>query len=906
MRRSILRRPSARRGLAGVAAATLAFVLAQSAMADEVPMPQPGPGTTAIVPLTDAIPTSLPRTARPIHYRIDIVPDTKALTFAGTASIDLQVFTASPSITLNGNELTVSKASLVPTDGKGKPIALTVATDADAQTLTFTAPAAIAAGRYRLDIAYTGKIGTQAAGLFVLDYPDPATGKDVRGLFTQFEAPDARRMIPSFDEPSYKATFDLSAVVPADQMTIGNMPIARTDDLGNGLKRVTFQTTPKMSSYLLFLASGQFSRSAMKAADGVEAGIVGPKGTEAQMAYARDSMAQVLPFYDEYFGARFPLPKLDNVAAPGASQFFSAMENWGGIMTFQRLLLLDPKLTSPAAKQGIYSVQAHEMAHQWFGDLVTMAWWDDIWLNEGFASWMAAKATAHFNPDWNWLLGQIDGREGAMAQDALPTTHPVVQHVRTTSEMEQAFDGITYQKGQAVITMLEHYVGEDTWRDGIRRYMKAHAFSNTQSHDLWSAIEQAGGKDVNRIAQAFTTQPGVPLVRVTSVSCKGGQTTLQLEQGEFSTRNTTGETTSLWPIPLLLSAGEGEPVQHLMTGKTDTVTIAGCGPLVVNSGQLGYYRTLYPKTAIAGLVKGFAKLSSIDQYGLIRDNLSLGNAGYQDMSVGLDLLNAVPASMDPVMAGNVVALWAGLYESVDNAADKAKIRKLAIAKFGPRLKALGFDAKPDEKLVETSLRADLIGRLGAMGDPTVVAEARKRLSALASDPHALDGPLKPTWISVAAKNATAQDWELMKSLAAKSGSIVERQIYYAAMGAAHDDALAQKTLDLAISGTPDATSGSQMIVAVAGDHSNLAWEFVRAHQVETDKLISSAGRPRFQANLVRNNDDPAMVGKLAAYAKTLPVDQAKPINQALSRLQERLKNTPRTRAEIGAWLKTAK
>lgn len=886
---------------ATTAAATLAFMLWQNASAAEVAMPTISAQNARLVPLPETVPSSLPRNARPIHYDIAIVPDAKALTFGASVGIDLEVFKAGPSLTLNGNGLTVTNARLVPVKG-GAPLELKASADEAAQTLTFTAPASIAAGRYRLEIAYTGTIGTQAAGLFALDYPDPATGKDVRGIFTQFEAPDARRFVPSFDEPSYKATFALSAVVPSSQMTIGNMPIAKSEELGNGTKRVTFETTPRMSSYLLFFASGDFERSAIKAADGVETGIVGPRGTLDQMGYARDSMAQLLPYFDDYFGARFPLPKLDNVTAPGASQFFSAMENWGAIMTFQRLLLLDPKLTSPSLKQGIYSVEAHEMAHQWFGDLVTMAWWDDIWLNEGFASWMAAKATAHFNPKWNWLLGQIDGREGAMAQDALATTHPVVQHVRTVSEMEQAFDGITYQKGQAVITMLEHYVGEDTWRDGLRRYMKAHAFSNTQSKDLWSAIEQAGGKDVNRIAQAFTTQAGVPLVRVTAARCAAGKTTLELAQGAFSLEDTSGQSAQTWPIPLLLSAGKGEPVQHLMTGKTDAVTIAGCGPAIVNSGQLGYYRTLYSSDALGTILKGFAGLSSIDQYGLVRDNMALSMAGYQDLSVGLDFVEAVPAGSDPVLAGNVAGIYAGVYEILDDGAARTQLRALASAKYGPRLATLGFDPREGEDLTDTALRADLIRDLGTMGDPGVVAEARKRFQALASDPHALDGPLKSTWLGVAAANATAQDWALMKSLAEKAGSIVERQLYYAALGSAKDEALAQKTLELAISGTPDATSGSQMIVAVAGAHPDLAWSFVRGHEEAVNGLISSSGRPRFEARLVRASTDPAMVGTLEDFAAGLPDDQAKPIREALARLKVRLRDRPRQRQQIASWL----
>ncbi|MED5546376.1 MAG: M1 family metallopeptidase [Pseudomonadota bacterium] len=886
---------------ATTAAAVLAFMLCQSASARDVAMPSISAENAKLAPLPETIPSSLPRTARPLHYTIQLVPDAASLSFGASVGIDLQVFEATPSLTLNGNGLTVTTATLLP-EGGGAPITLTPSVDEEAQTLTFAAPETIAAGRYRLDIAYTGPIGRQAAGLFALDYPDPATGKDVRGLFTQFEAPDARRFVPSFDEPSYKATFDLSAVVPTGDMAIGNMPVARSEDLGNGTKRVTFETTPRMSSYLLFFASGDFERSAITAADGVETGIVGPTGTGAQMTYARDSMAELLPYFDDYFGVRFPLPKLDNVAAPGASQFFSAMENWGAIMTFQRLLLLDPKLTSPGLKQGIYSVEAHEMAHQWFGDLVTMGWWDDLWLNEGFASWMAAKATDHFNPKWNWLLGQIDGREGAMSQDALATTHPVVQHVRTVAEMEQAFDGITYQKGQAVITMLEHYAGPDTWRDGLRRYMKAHAFSNTQSKDLWEAIEQAGGTDINRIAQAFTTQPGVPLVRVTSATCAAGKTTLELAQGEFSLEDTSGTSAQTWPIPLLLSAGEGEPVQHLMTGKTDRVTIAGCGPALVNSGQLGYYRTLYGAQALSGVLDGFAGLSAIDQYGLVRDNLALAMAGYQDLAVGMDFIAAVPADSDPVLAGNVASLYAALHEILEDDGAKAQLRDLASATYGPRLAALGFEAREGEDLTDTALRSELIRDLGGMGDPAVVSEARSRFQALATHPDALDGPLKSTWLAVAAANASPEDWDLMKSLAEKASSIVERQLYYTALGEAKDADLAQRTLDLAISGTPDATSGAQMIVAVAGLHPDLAWSFVRGHEDAVETLISSSGRARFQARLVRASTNPEMVGTLEDYIAGIPADQAKPVSEALAQLKVRLRDRPRQRAQIAAWL----
>jgi aminopeptidase N len=882
------------------------IALAVSLPAFAAPAPSAAATAADAAPLPETIPSDLPRSARPTHYSIEVTPDAKALTFSGKVAIDIKVFSATQGLALHGNGLAVSSAKLVPqAGGTGVPLQVTV--DDKAQLLRLAAPATIQPGTYRLDIAYTGTIGTQPSGLFALDYPDKRTGKSTRGLFTQFEAPDARRFVPSFDEPSYKATFDLTAVVPADQMALSNMPIAREQTLGAGRKRVTFATTPRMSSYLLFFGVGDFERTAKRAADGVEVGIVAPAGSGTQADYARDSLAEILPWYDDYFGVKFPLPKLDNIAAPGSSQFFGAMENWGAIMTFERILLLDPATTSPAGKQDIYSTQAHETAHQWFGDLVTMGWWDDIWLNEGFASWMADKITDHFHPEWGWKLNAIDGRESAMALDALPTTHPVVQKIRTASEMEQAFDSITYEKGQATIAMLEDYVGEDTWRSGIRGYMQAHAYSNTISKDLWSAIEGAGGKDVNRIADAFTRTPGVPLLRVTSTACKSGQTLLQLAQDGFSLDpSDRGGEKPTWPMPLLIRASAGAPTRHLMTGKTDSVVVPGCDAVLVNSGQLGYYRTLYDARSLARLTSSFGSLAPIDQYGLLRDNLTLSLAGYQDMAGGLNLLAAVPATADATLSAKAAAQWESLKDVLEDGPAKQQYGALVSRTWLPRLQKLGFEPVAGEPLTDTKLRAQLVDTLGAVQDRAVGAEARRRLQALATNPKALDGPLKRTWLEAAAHQATRSDWDLMRQQAGRVTSIVERQLYYSMLGLAQDETLANATLALAISGTPDATSASQMMASVGRVHPELAFDFVRAHQDAVNKLVEHAGRPRFIARLVAASTDSAMVGKLQAYAATLPADEAKPVIQALTSLKQRLATRPTQRAQMTAWLAKAR
>jgi len=377
------------------------------------------PATAAIAqsaPRADTVdaslPTQLPRTAVPHHYAITVTPHAERLNFDGTVAIDLDVVKPTQTLALKAADLTFASATLRPAKG-GAALAGRVTLDAEAQTATITFPRQLAAGAYRLDLAYSGKINTQANGLFALDYKNKE-GKDARSLFTQFEAADARRFVPSWDEPDYKATFDLTARIPANQMAVGNMPAAATRNIAGSLKEVRFQTTPVMSSYLLFFAAGDFDRIA-KPAGGREVGIVMSRGNADKAHRALDDEALILPYYNDYFGTPYPLPKLDNVAGPGQSQFFSAMENWGAIFTFEYAILDDPAITTEAERQNIFTTEAHEMAHQWFGDLVTMAWWDDLWLNEGFASWMENKTTQHFHPEWSADVDRVASREAAMA-----------------------------------------------------------------------------------------------------------------------------------------------------------------------------------------------------------------------------------------------------------------------------------------------------------------------------------------------------------------------------------------------------------------------------------------------------------------------------------------------------------
>ena len=876
-------------------------LLASAALATLAPASLPAQ-VKPVDTVDPTLPTQLPRTAVPHHYAVTVTPHAERLTFDGKVSIDLEVIKPTRELVLNAADLNFASATLRPAKG-GAALAGKVTTDSDAQTAAFTFPKTLARGSYRLDLVYSGKINTQANGLFALDYKTKA-GKDARSLFTQFEAADARRFIPSWDEPDYKATFDLVARVPANEMAVSNMPAASSRNIAGGLKEVRFRTTPVMSSYLLFFASGDFGRIT-KVAGNREVGIVMTRGNEAKAQFALDAEAQILPYYNEYFGTPYPLPKLDNVGGPGQSQFFGAMENWGAIFTFEYAILNDPAITTEAGRQDIFVVEAHEMAHQWFGDLVTMAWWDDLWLNEGFASWMENKATGHFHPDWGAEIDRVGSREGAMALDSLNSTHPVVQQVRTVEQANQAFDSIAYSKGESVISMLEDFAGPDFWRDGIRRYIAAHKYRNSRTTDLWSAVEAAGAKGLTTVATDFTTQPGIPLITLGQSQCVNGNTAVTLTQGQFSADRPqeVAANPRSWHVPVKASAG-GTTVQVVTSGRTTQLTVPGCGPLLINPGQYGYYRTLYTPQQVRALAASLPRLAGMDQYGLISNGLALSLTGYQPMQPGLDLLNAMPANGSAKVVQRTIGRWDDLYDRLDgDSAAQSAIAARVVRDYGPRLQALGFTPRAGEPAVDALLRPTLIGTLGKYGDPNVRAEAARLFAAWKTNPDAIPGSLKSTWLSVIARNADVATWDAIHERAKATTGTVERTSLYQLLGRAKDEALARRALDLALTSEPGKTVSSGMITAVAGQHPRLAIDFVLAHLAQVNELIDISGRSRFMQRLAGSSRDPALIPVLENFANAnLAATDRKPIQQAVDRIRYESTQAPRIRTETTAWL----
>jgi aminopeptidase N len=856
------------------------------------------PGAAAPLPplAQRAIPTQLPRSVRPVEYRLSIVPDAANLRFTGTAAIDIEVLQATDTIVLNAADMAFSRVTLMGIAGQERQ-ARNIAVDAEAQSATITFPARILPGRYRLTLDYAGKIYTQAAGFFALDYDTPKGKK--RALFTQFEAPDARRFFPSWDEPRFRTPYTLTVTVPAGDDVVANMPAARTVRKG-AFKTVTFQKTPAMSSYLVFFGVGEFDRITTQAAN-TEIGVVARRGNGEQGRWALTSAARILPWYNSYFGTAFPLPKLDNIAGPGSSQFFGAMENWGAIFSFENRLLIDPAISTEASRQDIFETAAHEMAHQWFGDLVTMAWWDDLWLNEGFASWMATKSTQALHPEWEPELGRVGGREGAIGQDSVATTHPIVQHLTTVDQISQAFDSITYNKGEAVIAMLEDYVGADAWRRGVQEYVRVHKYSNTQSDDLWAAVERAApGKPVTAIAHDFTLQPGVPLIRVAEARCEGGRTVARLRQDEF-TRDRPGKAPLRWRVPVIAATLGGAQARTLVTGGAGIVTAPGCGALVVNSGQTGYYRTLYAPPLLARLKGDYARLPTVDQLGLLADTWGLGLAGYQSAAEALDMIDAAPGDANPRLTGAIAAILAqihGFYEG--DPRHQALVTRYASMRLAPVLARIGWRPRPGEPATVTVLRANLVATLGTVQEPGVLAEAA-RLTA-ARDPLATGGALRTAIATIVAQNADAATWDRLHEAARAEKNPLVRTQLYRQLASARDEALARRALDLALTPEPGATNSAGIISAVAAQHPDLAFDFAIRNREQVEALVDISSRSRFVPQLAARSTDPAMVARIEDYAtRYLTPQSRRPADQAIAAIRDRIKVRETRVPDVSRW-----
>jgi aminopeptidase N len=867
--------------------AALAVLAACGPPRPEVDQAPPGPGAAV----------RLPATVTPQAYRIRVEPDAARLSFRGAVSIDVQAHKPTRTIVLNAADLALDKVTL-----DGKP-AKAVQLDATAQTARLAFDQALKPGAHTLSISYRGRINQGAQGLFALDYDTPQGRR--RMLATQFEAVDARRFVPCWDEPARKASFDLTVVAPADQAAFSNMPVASARDLAGGLKEIRFQPTPKMSSYLLFLGLGDLERVS-RTVDGVDVGVVVRRGAGPQAAYALDRAAELLAYYDRYFGVRYPLPKLDLIGAPGAAGF-GAMENWGAILFFESRLLVDPRRTSQSEREATASTIAHEMAHQWFGDLVTMSWWEDVWLNESFANWMEAKALDDLHPDWRIWLTETAGREAAMRLDATSGTHPVVEPAETLEQVNEIPDSIVYDKGAAVVRMLEAYVGPDVWREGVRSYIQRFAYGNAGRADLWAAIEGAAHRPVAGIARDFTEQDGLPLVTVQVMTGQEPGSGVLLTQDRLGAdAGSKGE--RHWRIPTAARpAGGGALVQSVVRSGPLVTALRSPdpGPLVINPGQVGYYRTLYAPSAFDPVLARLAQLQPADQLGLVDDGWALAESGYGPVENFMRLVDRLPASANPRVwaeATSTLALIDTLYQGQPG---QAAYRAWARGRLRPLLARAGWPAKPGADDATAVLREELLTTLGRLDDPQVAAEARSRFSGFLRDRAGLAPEVRQAMLRIVGGHADATSFEDLRRMAAASSDPYEKRQFLTALAGVEDPALAARALNLSLSDETPATLAPVMIRQVAALHPDLAWDFALANRRALETRLDPSQRLNYFGQLLRDTADAAHADRLHAFAQTAyPAGGRREADKAEARIRQRAEVRRLRLPEIDRWLES--
>lgn len=790
----------------------------------------------------DAYPR-LSESIKPSSYKIFIEPDLENKQFSGEETIFLTVLKATDDIVLHSRDLDIAEPELASLDkGHGAWLSPETVIEKEKEQVRFRFEKKLKPGDYELRLKFGGALTDKLVGFYYSRFKDES-GAERFLCATQLEPTDARRVFPCFDEPCFKAVFKLTASVDPDMVAISNAPVRFIkEDQRRNKKLYSFADTPVMSTYLLALVVGPFEAAPVRTAGGVEIRTWTTTGKTAQGLYGQDVAVKLLPFFENFFGVKYPLKKLDLIAVPDFGP--GAMENLGAVTFRETRLLVDEKTASTSSRQHVAGVIAHEMAHMWFGDLVTMKWWDDLWLNEAFASFMSVKAVDFLKPEWRVWDSFTSERATALSSDALASTRSIYAPVKSPHDAEAMFDEITYEKGASVLLMLEQYLGEDVFARGIADYIDRHKFGNAATAALWESLEKVSGKPVSKIMDRWIFAAGYPLV--TATEKKSG---LLLEQERFYLAGSEGgDDTTIWQIPVRVRRLDDQKnigtilladklADKLGSGEG---IASGDAPLVVNASSSGYFRVKYPLPHLKRLADAaVSSLTVAERYQLLSDTWALAESGEIPIAFYLDMTGAYKEDRDP----NVIGLLISQLQHLDwfvkpSSPERERFAAFVRDRLGPLKEKLGWDAAQGETDLDELLRSKVLTAMGTLGqDRDTIEEARKRFEAYERDETSVNPNLYDAIVGIVAYNGGSDEYDRLLVCFKNAGTAESKVRNLLSLADFRDDELLSRTLAMSLSEdvrTQDAPHLVRNVLSTsAGRH--VGWAFVKKHWQEMEQ-----------------------------------------------------------------------
>lgn len=808
---------------------------------------------------------------QPEHYDLNLNPDRETMHLSGRVIITgKKSGRPSQRLTFHQHKLKITSAKIIKKDKKGEheiPVTRINAHDRYDEVRLHT-DEMLYPGNYVVEMDFEGEITRPMEGVYPCFFKHD--GKDKQLIATQFESHHAREAFPCIDEPEAKATFDLTLTSPTGETVLANTPVKTQKTEGDKLV-TTFETTPKMSTYLLAFVYGELGYTETKTKRGVVVRAYATPDNVKHLDFAVDFAARCLDFYEEYFEIEYPLAKCDLVALPDFAS--GAMENWGLITFREQGLLVDPANTSLPAKQYVASVIAHELTHQWFGNLVTMRWWTDLWLNEGFATWMSYLPLDHFYPEWQvWTQFAVDEQQPAFKFDALANTHPIQVPINNPDEIRTIFDVISYEKGASSIHMLQQFLGAEPFRQGLSHYLKKHSYQNTETTDLWQALEDVSGKPAKDFMSAWIEQAGFPLVRahVTDTEVRLTQEQFLINPLERQSLEKTRLVQTIWPIALK----NGTELPELLDQPEATFPAPKHEDVLkLNRGQSSFFRTIYNASHLERLGEQIAagKLEPVDRLGLLSDTFEAAKAGYSDTVSALHLLefykNEDNTAVWDIIAANLGAIRNLMNDDELREDMKPYMRKLVAA----QLKRLDWEETEDESYFDKLLRPTILGLASAADETSVVDEALRRFKNMRR-PEDLPPNLRGIIYVTAARKGDADTFDKLLKMHNESSSSEERLTLASAITAFKQPELIQRALGMIDSDEVRIQDAAYWIAYSFGNrHARAAtWEWMVEHWQWLHKTmgrdLSFARMPLYAA---RNFGDPAFLQKYKKFFESV-------------------------------------